>query len=63
MAAATHELTFNGGLLERGFWIKSERQWKELLRKSGIGDDTDIIVLHGEKPQNSKTQALKIPGA
>jgi len=36
--------------------IKSERQWKELLRKSGIGDDTDIIVLHGERPYEPKVR-------
>jgi hypothetical protein len=39
--------------------IKSERQWKELFHKSGIGEDTEIIVLHGEKPYRTSRKKEK----
>jgi len=30
--------------------IKPERQWNQLLRSSGVGANTDVIVIHGEEP-------------
>ncbi len=31
--------------------IKPESQWRQLLRQSGVGADTDIVVISGEEPR------------
>lgn len=41
--------------------IKPERQWRQLLRQSGVGPDTEIIVISGEEPTKPVTTAGSAP--
>lgn len=34
--------------------VKSEKQWNQLLRSSGVENSTSIIVIHGEEPAKAK---------
>jgi fructose-1-phosphate kinase PfkB-like protein len=33
--------------------IKPESQWRQLLRQSGVGANTDVVVISGEEPRHS----------
>jgi hypothetical protein len=38
--------------------IKSEKQWRQLLRESGVGLNTEVIVISGEEPTKSVITSL-----
>jgi hypothetical protein len=40
--------------------IKPEKQWNQLLRSSGVGSNTSIIVIHGEEPAKRKPSLRKL---
>ena len=36
--------------------IKRENEWQELMRESGVGENTKVIVISGEEPRRAKAR-------